>query len=57
MDTAYDKEDVCEFLKIKGVYWPGINPRTDVIVKPDLLRVEATSERRKSGHSNPGRCT
>lgn len=49
MDPACDKENVCKFLKEKGVYMPGINPRKDAIVRLNSIKDEPTSEHHKFG--------
>jgi hypothetical protein len=50
MDLACDKEDVCKFLKEKGVYMPGMNPRKEAIVMLNTIRDEPILEHHKFGH-------
>jgi hypothetical protein len=52
LNDAKIKEDVYKFLKEKGLYSPGINQRTDSIVKPNTIRGESILEHHRFG---PGR--
>lgn len=49
MDLACDKDDVCKFLKEKGVYMPGIIPRKDAIVMLNTIKGEPILAHHKFG--------